>query len=73
MADTPPEHRNTRRRYRSGDDGGREMAEFRPTQLPPDSALRAREVAKPSPADLARAADDLVLVRRHYVPDGKLR
>jgi hypothetical protein len=30
--------------------------------------MRAREVATPTPADLAEAADNIVLVRRNYVP-----
>lgn len=42
--------------------------DYRPTQLSFSTALRAREVATPSSQDLAEAADEVVLVRRHYVP-----
>jgi hypothetical protein len=40
----------------------------RATQVSPTAALRAREVALPSVAELAAAEADLVIVRRHYVP-----
>ncbi len=30
--------------------------------------MRAREVAVPTAEDLARAADEITIVRRHYVP-----
>lgn len=47
---------------------GRRAATFRATQLSATDAMRAREVAVPSPADLAAAAADLVLIRRNYLP-----
>ena len=40
----------------------------RSTQVSVTAALRAREVALPSAADLAAAEESLVMVRRHYVP-----
>jgi len=46
----------------------RALVSTRTTQLPPTIAMRAREVATPSPADLAAAERDLVIVRRYYVP-----
>ncbi len=46
----------------------RALVSTRTTQLPFDVAMRAREVAEPTAADLADAERDLVLVRRHYVP-----
>jgi hypothetical protein len=70
----------SRRRRRGGSDRAAEPSEertertermrndYRPTQLSFSTALRAREVATPTPRDLAEAADEVVLVRRHYVP-----
>ncbi len=46
----------------------RALVTLRSTQLSPSVAMRAREVADPTAADLAAADRDLVLVRRHYVP-----
>ncbi len=46
----------------------RALVTLRSTQLSPNVAMRAREVADPTAADLAAADRDLVLVRRHYVP-----
>jgi hypothetical protein len=46
----------------------RSLVTTRTTQVTPGAALRAREVALPSAADLDLAQDELVLVRRHYVP-----
>lgn len=46
----------------------RSLVTTRTTQVSPTAALRARDYALPSAADLAMAEDELVLVRRHYVP-----
>lgn len=46
----------------------RSLVTTRSTQVSPTAALRAREVALPSAADLAAAEESLVMVRRHYVP-----
>ncbi|HST64971.1 MAG TPA: hypothetical protein VLM05_07260 [Mycobacteriales bacterium] len=35
-------------------------------------AMRARDAAKPTAADLAEAERDVVVVRRHYVPPDAL-
>ncbi|WP_354527521.1 hypothetical protein [Nakamurella sp. UYEF19] len=44
----------------------------RTTTITPTVAMRAREVAAPTAADLAQAAEELVIVRRHYVPPAPL-
>ncbi len=46
----------------------RQQSDFRPTQLPFTTAMRAREVARPTDEDLAEAAESVTLVRRHYLP-----
>ena len=46
----------------------RSLVTTRSTQVSPTAALRAREVALPTAADLEAAEADLVIVRRHYVP-----
>ena len=46
----------------------RSLVTTRSTQVSPTAALRAREVALPTDADLAAAEQELVIVRRHYVP-----
>ncbi len=46
----------------------RSLVTTRGTQVSPTAALRAREVALPTAEDLAAAEQDVVLVRRHYVP-----
>ncbi|MGH3730282.1 MAG: hypothetical protein ACRDTU_16250 [Micromonosporaceae bacterium] len=38
------------------------------SQVGVSSATRARDAARPTPADLARAEQDLVIVRRNWVP-----
>ncbi len=39
-----------------------------PSQVGVAGAMRARDAARPTAADLAAAERDLVIVRRHYVP-----
>ncbi|MEO7125014.1 MAG: hypothetical protein ABI382_07705 [Nakamurella sp.] len=58
----------SQRRARSGSHDGSREIDYRPTQLSFESAFRAREVATPSPEDLAEAAENLILVRRNYIP-----
>ncbi len=66
---SPVAGRPERRRGDSAMDRSlRALVSIRTTQLPPTVALRAREFANPSPADLAEAERSLVLVRRFYVP-----
>ncbi|SDP49022.1 hypothetical protein SAMN04515671_4467 [Nakamurella panacisegetis] len=50
----------------------RALVSTRTTQLPPTVAMRAREVANPTAADLARAEEELIIVRRFYVPPAPL-
>jgi hypothetical protein len=38
------------------------------SQLTTGAALRARDAARPTKADLAAAERDLTIVRRHWVP-----
>lgn len=40
--------------------------------MPSDIALRAREYARPTAEDLRRAEDEVVLVRRNYIPPAPL-
>ena len=50
----------------------RALVSTRSTQLTPTVAMRAREVATPSAADLAAAEQELQIVRRHYIPPAPL-
>ncbi len=50
----------------------RALVSTRTTQLSPTVAMRAREVATPTRADLAAAEEELVIVRRHYIPPAPL-
>ena len=48
--------------------GWRELAGSSPSQVGLNGALRARDVARPSPEDLAAAERSVVLVRRGWQP-----
>lgn len=50
----------------------RALVSTRTTALSPTVAMRAREVATPSAADLVEAEAELQIVRRHYVPPAPL-
>jgi hypothetical protein len=50
----------------------RALVSLRSTQVTPTVAMRAREVATPTAADLAEAEKELVIVRRYYVPPAPL-
>lgn len=50
----------------------RSLVTTRSTQVSSTAAMRAREVALPTAADLAAAEAELVIVRRHYVPPTSL-
>jgi hypothetical protein len=39
-----------------------------PSQVGVSGAMRARDAARPRPEDLAAAEQELVIVRRNYVP-----
>jgi hypothetical protein len=38
------------------------------SQVKPNIAMRARDAARPRPADLARAETELAVIRRHWTP-----
>jgi hypothetical protein len=44
-----------------------------PSQVGVSGAMRARDAARPRPEDLAAAENDLVIVRRNYVPPDAAR
>ncbi|MGS0684390.1 hypothetical protein ACVBEQ_04380 [Nakamurella sp. GG22] len=46
----------------------RSLVTTRSSQVSPVAAMRAREVALPSDADLAAAEAEVTIIRRHYVP-----
>ena len=62
----------TRRRDRGGDgeSGLRGIVGAGPSRVGISGSLRARDVARPTDEDLARAETDVVLVRRNYRPPG---
>jgi hypothetical protein len=70
------EARPTRRRVPRADAASerllRALVSTRPTQLPPTVAMRAREVGAPTPEDMARAEQEVVIIRRNYVPPAPL-
>jgi hypothetical protein len=67
---TPP--RRDRRTPRDSERGWRDLAGNSPSQVGVGGALRARDVARPSAADLAAADRDVVIVRRKWQPpDGE--
>ncbi|HST48129.1 hypothetical protein [Jatrophihabitans sp.] len=53
---------------RDSERGWRELAGSSPSQVGLSGALRARDVARPTPADLAAAERSVVLVRRGWQP-----
>jgi hypothetical protein len=68
---TPPPRRD-RRTPRDSERGWRDLAGNSPSQVGVGGALRARDVARPSAADLAAAERDVVIVRRKWQPpDGE--
>lgn len=73
----PPERATVVRRVkkvRKGDAerGLRGIVGAGPSQVTGLSAMRARDAAKPTAADLAAAERDVVVVHRHYVPPDAL-
>lgn len=55
-------------REEAGERSLRALVTSRTTQVPPSVAMRAREVELPTTDDLARAEEELTIVRRNYVP-----
>jgi len=78
---TPPENpavippAETRRSNdsRRSDRGLRGLEASRSSQLTPNQAMRAREFARPTADDLADAEQELVVVRRNYIPPTPLQ
>ncbi len=59
----------SQRRRGAGDEAGmRGIVGAGPTRLPTGTAMRARDAARPTPADEAAAERDLRVVRRNYAP-----
>ena len=58
----------TKGRNQSEDRGWRDLAGNSPSQLGVSGALRARDVARPSEADLAAAERELTIVHRQWQP-----
>jgi hypothetical protein len=72
-AGRPPGNSGAGRREDSGrgrdsERGWRELAGSSPSQVGLGGALRARDVARPTAADLAAAERDVVVVRRQWQP-----
>lgn len=53
---------------RDSEHGWRDLAGNTPSQVGVGGALRARDVARPRPEDLAAAERDVVVVRRQWQP-----
>lgn len=75
--DPPPEQPGAVRRNaeptaaaeeRDGERGLRSLVGSGSSQVSPGAALRARDAARPTEADLAEAERSLVIVRRNWVP-----
>lgn len=67
-----PERTERPERSERGERGLRGLVGSGPSQVGISGALRARDAARPTAADLAAADADLVIVRRHYVPPDHL-
>lgn len=71
---TPPAHTGGRdRRVDHTERALRGLVTTRGTQVSWSAATRAREVATPTAADLAQAAEEVVVVHRNYTPPEPLR
>ncbi len=69
-ASNAPAGRRARRGADRSERGLRGLVGAGPTQLGVTAAMRARDASRPTPADLAAAERDLVIVHRNYVaPD----
>jgi hypothetical protein len=72
---TPPDRRTRRRRATTAqhtpapsERALRDLAGATPSQVGVQGALRARDVNRPTPADLAEAERDVQIVRRNWRP-----
>jgi len=72
-SDLPAEPRRARRPRRAeGERNLRGIVGPGSSQVGVVGAMRARDAARPTAADLAEAERDVVIVRRHYVPPNSL-
>ena len=70
-AKAPPDQPAVTAKRRRGDPserGLRDLVGGGPSQLGPTRAMRARDANRPTEADLAEAAEQVVIVRRHWKP-----
>lgn len=67
-SDLGPESVPAGRAGRDGDRGWRDLIGSSPSQVGVSGALRARDVARPGPEELAAAERDVVMVRRQWQP-----
>lgn len=78
MHDAEPEPTGRRRapggaaEDRDGERGLRGLVGSGASQVNVSAALRARDAARPTEADLAEAEEKLVVIRRHWVPREEL-
>ena len=64
----PPVRTNRDRRAEVAERALRNLVSTRSTQISWASSIRARDYAAPTAEDLAEAAEELVIVQRHYTP-----
>ncbi len=69
----PPPASGRDRRVDHAERALRGLVTTRGTQVPWAAATRAREVGRPTADDLARAEEEVVVVRRNYTPPEPLR
>ena len=65
---TPPKRNRPAGGTGGGERGLRDLVGGGPSQLGVDGALRGRDVNRPTAQDLARAEEQLVIVRRNWKP-----
>jgi hypothetical protein len=61
-------HRERRAPGRDAERGWRDLAGNSPSQVGVSGAMRARDIARPTPEDIAKAERDLMIVRRQWQP-----
>jgi hypothetical protein len=67
----PPEdtvRKSASKAERDAERGLRGLVGAGPSQVSVAAAMRARDASRPTDEDIAAAEQDLVIVRRHYVP-----
>jgi hypothetical protein len=68
----PQPDQHPAKRDRDAERGLRGLVSAGPTQVQTGAALRARDASRPTEEDVRRAEQDVVVVRRHYVPPDRL-